>query len=131
MTALLSSTERERLVKLLGMLGSAHDGERASAGLLASRLLRDRGLTWDQVVGNASPVAPRLQAPSWPAATSTCPTSRLGEMQLVLANLALLNEWERNFVRSVAQRPCWSPKQTARFDEVVGKVRARSAGGRP
>jgi hypothetical protein len=33
----------ERLIKLLGMLGSAHDGERAAAGLKAHDLIRRHG----------------------------------------------------------------------------------------
>ena len=36
----------DRLVKLCGMLGSAHDGERAAAGLKADQLLRENGLRW-------------------------------------------------------------------------------------
>ena len=126
----LSATERERLVKLLGMLGSDHDGERASAGLLAARLLRDKGLTWTQVISSGpSQTYPRPQASPWQPPTSTCPSSRLGDMRLALNNLASLSEWERDFVRSIAQRPRWSPKQAARFAEVVDKVRSRTTGG--
>jgi hypothetical protein len=40
-----------RLVKLCGMLGSAHDGERAAAGLKADQLLRENGLRWPDVIG--------------------------------------------------------------------------------
>ena len=40
----------DRLVKLLGMLGSDHAGERAAAGLKAYQLLRSRGLTWADVI---------------------------------------------------------------------------------
>jgi hypothetical protein len=39
----------ERLAKLLGMLGSAHDGERAAAGLLAHELIRRHGLSWSDL----------------------------------------------------------------------------------
>jgi hypothetical protein len=35
----------EKLTKILGMLGSAHDGEVASAGKKACELLRDLGMT--------------------------------------------------------------------------------------
>ena len=47
----LSPPERARLVNILGMLGSAHDGERASAALLATRMVRDRGITWADLIG--------------------------------------------------------------------------------
>ena len=42
--------DRSRLVKLLGMLGSDHAGERASAGLAADQLVRSKGLSWADVV---------------------------------------------------------------------------------
>ena len=37
----LTSAERTRLVAILGRLGSEFQGERAAAGLLASRMLRE------------------------------------------------------------------------------------------
>jgi hypothetical protein len=40
----------ERLIKLLGMLGSAHDGERAAAGLKAHEFLKRHGLQWSDVI---------------------------------------------------------------------------------
>ena len=40
-----------RLVKVLGMLGSDHAGERAAAALQASRILKEAGLTWHDVLG--------------------------------------------------------------------------------
>jgi hypothetical protein len=42
--------DRERLARLLGMLGSAHDGEVVNAGRLAIRMLKEAGMTWEQVV---------------------------------------------------------------------------------
>ncbi|KGM34010.1 hypothetical protein [Inquilinus limosus] len=35
-----------RLIRILGMLGSDHDGERAAAALAADRLVRGSGWTW-------------------------------------------------------------------------------------
>jgi hypothetical protein len=46
----LSQSERDKLIRILGMLGSDFDGERASAGLLASRLLKVNNITWADVV---------------------------------------------------------------------------------
>jgi hypothetical protein len=40
----------DRLTKLLGMLGSAHDGERAVATRKAHELIRRHGLTWSEVL---------------------------------------------------------------------------------
>lgn len=40
----------QRLARLLGMLGSAHDGECLNAARLADKLVRQCGLTWPAVV---------------------------------------------------------------------------------
>jgi hypothetical protein len=42
--------DRERLAMILGMLGSAHDGEVVNAARLAGRMLKEAGLTWPQVL---------------------------------------------------------------------------------
>ena len=59
MTA-LSETELVRLEKLLGLLSSDHAGERASAGAMAWRFLRERRLTWADVLRPS----PQVQLPS-------------------------------------------------------------------
>jgi hypothetical protein len=46
----------ERLCKLLGMLGSVHDGERAAAGRKAHELVQRHGLQWRDII--APPLAP-------------------------------------------------------------------------
>jgi hypothetical protein len=46
----LSSEDRTKLIRILGMLGSEFDGERAAAGALASRMLKDADLAWADVV---------------------------------------------------------------------------------
>jgi hypothetical protein len=42
MSAAMAPADRERLARLLGMIGSAHDGEALNAARLADRLIRDR-----------------------------------------------------------------------------------------
>jgi len=39
-----------RLVKVLGMLGSTHAGERDNAARMATQILKDAGLTWYDVL---------------------------------------------------------------------------------
>ena len=51
----LNSNERARLIKILGKLGSEFPNERAAAGLLATRLLKECYLSWDDAVVAASP----------------------------------------------------------------------------
>jgi hypothetical protein len=75
----------ERLIKLLGMLGSAHDGERAAAGLKAHEFIRRHGLQWSDVIVVTPP--------------------RIGWREKVRACAAyphLLNEKERAFVLQLA-----------------------------
>ena len=42
--------ERVRLIRILGMLGSDHAGERASAGLAAHRLLQASSFSWAELL---------------------------------------------------------------------------------
>jgi hypothetical protein len=42
--------DRERLARLLGMLGSTHEGEVVNAARLAVRLIREAGLTWPEIL---------------------------------------------------------------------------------
>ena len=65
MNALLNPTEAaERLCKLLGLLGSSHDGEIAAAGRKAHQLLRGLGLTWPDVIA--------LPPTSWHELAAAC-----------------------------------------------------------
>ena len=48
----------DRLAKLLGMVGSAHDGEALNAARLADRMVFDAGLTWASVLGIANGTSP-------------------------------------------------------------------------
>jgi hypothetical protein len=70
----------DRLVKLLGMLGSAHDGEIANAGRKAHALVRQHGMTWADLLTPA-------RAVHWRAKVHAC-----------FDHLHVLNEREREFV---------------------------------
>jgi hypothetical protein len=54
-TTRLDPQSLERLVKLLGMMGSAHAGERSVAAQKADQLVRERGLTWGEVFSYIAP----------------------------------------------------------------------------
>lgn len=87
------------------MLGSAHDGERAAAGLKAHELIRRHGLTWSDVL---------LAAPASP--------TKLGWRDKVTACRAhehCLNSRERAFVCSLARlRGTPTEKQLAWLDRI-------------
>jgi hypothetical protein len=107
----LTAADRARLVAVLGRLGSEHVGERAAAGLLASRMLHDKGLGWDEVL-----------APSAPAVEDTWRQQAIEAARYP----GLLTPWEREFVRRLVAFPKISPKQAVTLARIVAKVRGRS-----
>lgn len=109
----LTPAELRKLVGVLGRLGSDFDGERAAAALLASRLLRDRGLTWDDLLG----IKPQREAPRRNQACN----QGLG---FCLRHVERLTEWEQGFVRSLAMRSRMSPKQVEILQKLIVKLRA-------
>jgi hypothetical protein len=104
MSARLDDATTDRLVKILGLLGSDHAGERAAAAAKANTLVRDAGLTWRDVVMPSPPIAPRLEGhASWRLLAAEC-----YEQQAVLAPR------EREFVGALLTwRADPSPKQLA------------------
>src|SRR4051812_2433984 len=97
--------DRGRLVKLLGMLGSDHDGEIAAAGRAADRLVRQAGVRWRDVI---VPALPPLNTGGTIA----------DQIDFVLGFPDALNEWERRFILSLArQRRAPSEKQRAILDQ--------------
>lgn len=112
----LSPAERVRLVGILGMLGSEHDGERAAAGLLATRLLHAKRLGWDDLIGQAvQPYArPDAAADSW------------ADLALCRRHRDELNGWEADFVRSLAaRRDPLTSGQARKLAQTAAKLRAR------
>jgi hypothetical protein len=92
----------DRLIKLLGMLGSAHAGERAAAGLKAHEFIRRHGLQWSDVIIITPPKI------GWREKLHACE-----------AQLDLLNKAERKFVRGLADwRGTPTEKQLAWLDRV-------------
>jgi hypothetical protein len=109
---------REKLAHILGMLGSAHDGEVAAAGRKAHAMVRDAGLTWPEVIA----------APALPAPVGLGPGSTTWAVRFCADHSDLLDAWERGFVTSLrTQRRPLSEKQRARLSEIVEKVRSASA----
>ena len=102
MSALLPP-ETSRLVKLLGMLGSDHAGERAAAGLKAHNLLADRRLTWADVIAPA-----RLWLRVVVARRRRDHQGRA--LRLLDCGFAW-NDWERKFLLSIAR---WHGDLTAK-----------------
>jgi hypothetical protein len=117
----------DKLVKVLGMLGSAHDGEVAAAGRRAHAMVRGAGLTWGQVI---APAAPRPEPPHRPTRRWRRPASATDTAALCLKWPEVLTDWERDFCRSIVGRRRVSAKQTAVLDRLARKVEdfARATG---
>jgi hypothetical protein len=86
-----------RLIKLLGMCGSEHAGERAAAALKADTLVKSAGLTWGDVIF-AAPVSRRHSTVSWRRMARFCFERR-----------RRLSERETEFVTSMHRRRSGSP----------------------
>jgi hypothetical protein len=100
----LPEGRRERLVRLLGMLGSDHLGERAAAGKLADQLVRSLGLRWDDIVTEGQPGGAQHPG-SWQATA--------GEVLAAAGS----TEWERGFAEGLLKKwrgPVLTPKQLGR-----------------
>jgi hypothetical protein len=52
---LMTENDKARLARVLGMLGSEHDGERANAALTAEKIRRQLGTTWEELLQPTKP----------------------------------------------------------------------------
>ncbi|MFC0408238.1 hypothetical protein [Roseomonas elaeocarpi] len=81
----MQASDLAKLVRVLGLLGSEHDGERAAAAMAAHRLIKRSGLSWQQLLGPAQaasrgPAASRRPAED-PAEALKATSSRLRQAQ--------------------------------------------------
>ena len=124
----LSPDERTKLARICGLLSSSHDGERATAALMATTFLRDRGVTWFDAL---EPAAARLEAPAPAPAPAHYGTAPSCGTQIVSARLLrtpdVLSTWEQDFLRQMLSQRRLTPKQRAKVWEIADRVKARGA----
>jgi hypothetical protein len=127
---------RVKLVKLLGMLGSDHDGERANAARLADEHRRKSGLTWHDLV---LPIAedpprkarkPRKAKPRKPPEPPPPPPPTWQDKAREVETSGRATEWELSFVGSLLTR--WSgreltEKQAAVLERLWAKCQEKAA----
>jgi hypothetical protein len=106
----LPQSDRQRLAKLLGLLGSDQAGERDAAGLAAHRLLQKHGLTWPQLLTPAPVHREPLQS-TW---RTTC--------NALMERFDALRSWEKQFVVDLAHFPRISTKQRYVLNEIAQRV---------
>ncbi len=114
--AILPAATRKKLAKLLGMLGSDHAGERDSAGLAAVRLMRQSGLSWQQILSPPPPEHPIPERGTWRETVRQC-----------LARPGSLRPWEVGFLRDLPQFRRLSTKQRYCLKEIADRVLKREA----
>ncbi len=113
----MTPAERRRLVGVLGLLGSDQDGERAAAGLLATRLLRTAGVTWDTLILDSNAGQPARPAPA--------PANWRTDLAVAQRHVRFLRAWEANFVSGLAGFTAPSRKQQTILHEIANALRAR------
>ena len=121
MIGLLAFDDRRKLVGILSRLASDHDGERAAAGLLATRLLKSRGLGWDQIIdtGVSPPRHDQWDAPPPP------PFPWRVQAEMCRAQSDLLSGREVEFLTSLQRwTGALTGKQAAWLERIVAKIRA-------
>ena len=140
--------KKKRLIQLLGMMGSEHDGEILNAARLAQRLIGSEGLTWEEVLssGNGKISQDDMQVlfnaghkkgydegyrrglaeghAKQPRAVQ--PGTSFVSWVRTLRDMYNddLTDWEQGFVDSFIQRG-WShptPKQRAVFERIADKL---------
>jgi len=113
-----AALDREKLVRVLGMLGSDHGGEVLAAARQAERLRQQARTTWHEVLQPALPGPTRHREVETAAdAISYC-----------LEFAEALTNWESNFVATLGgQRSPISPKQLAVLDQILTKARRAEA----
>jgi hypothetical protein len=107
--AALAPEALNRLIKLAGLLGSAHDGERAAAALKCSEFLALQGLTWSDLLQ-----PPPVPVPQ-PGTASGPRTWRVVAEEILLNHYgALFAPREIEFLTGILQRGfAPTPKQAA------------------
>jgi hypothetical protein len=105
-----------KLVKLLGMLGSNHDGEVAAAGRAVHKLVQTRGLHWLDVITPEPETLVQWREPGqgdWLDAVMVC----------VFTRGAPLTAWDKKFLISISQRDNLSEKQQKQLNRILDNCR--------
>lgn len=110
----LHQNDLQKLAKLLGMLGSAHDGEVLAAARKAHNLLTAKGASWYDVL--AIPETIQQAAPAHHALARE-----------LLAHKRRLTNWERTFLRGILDFSTLTTEQADKLEEIRAKVEASVA----
>jgi hypothetical protein len=110
MMAALPTTDRNRLVKLLGLLASDKAGERDAAGLAAVRLLKKHRVSWADLLAKPPVHREPLQS-TW---RTTCAD--------LIERRSELRPWEQKFLAELPKFRRLSTKQRYVLSEIAERV---------
>lgn len=126
--------DRERLAKLLGIIGSSFDAEALSAARRANELVHEAKMTWHEVLGQFTPNGTKSNGsvkpndrPSRDGDVYDLNDARdIGAAIVLCAAMgSVLSTWEKRFVRSMAEynESCYpTDKELAVLVRLLGKV---------
>ncbi len=131
-TGQLDEHDRERLIRLLGMTGSDHDGEAINAVRLAGRLLQSKGVRWRDVIlpqpelpFRSRPHAPERRRDPWLDVLEDWPAHWTAAVRLCRSSSVALPGRSRDFLQQIGaykHRP--SEAQLAWLHELVERCRS-------
>lgn len=104
----LHASDLHKLAKLLGMIGSAHDGEALAAARKVQQFVSAKGATWSEVLGVSETVAP--------------PVAHRAIAVDLLKDKDTLTSFERGFLRGILSYQKLSPKQEKTLETIRIKV---------
>lgn len=110
----MNGTDLTLLSKLLGMVGSAHDGEALAAARKADALVKGRGRTWPEVLGLG-------EAPPEP-------DHLVIARDLLGRGKGICTAWEQQFLRGILGFKTLSAHQRQTLDGITAKVDAARNG---
>ena len=109
----------DKLAKVLGLLGSDHDGEVANAGRRAHALLRSAGVTWHEVLNPVRPLPLPSPERHWRRPATICQS-----VKVCLSWPEALNDWERGYLHSISGKKSLTEKQRLKLHDIINKVEA-------
>lgn len=118
----LTANDRSTLVKLLGMVGSAHDGEVITAARKAHKLLAAKGFTWSELLALPSTTTPPV-SPAPPE-----PYHLAEARELLKRGKAVITRWEHDFLLGIMAFRQPRPAQLETLKGIRAKVNAATSG---
>jgi len=129
--------DRDKLIKILRMFGSSHDGEVASAARRAHELLKGRSLDWDDLIirihSNSSGSSYSTGSSSHYKKPEPEPEPRTDDEADLIHRCAerskCLTAWENEFIESISESIIeWghlTQKQRNVLDRIINKLKVR------